>query len=102
VLLPAFLPDAIRRGKSEAALPATTKGQDSLDAWIEVGLTAASKTLYDEVIAKVDRRIISRVLQHAGGSQSEAAKILGISRTTLRAKIEKLGIKIDRVVQSGV
>ena len=99
VLLPVFLPDAIRRGKADSATAATDR--DALDGWIESRLTAASKTLYDDVLADVDRRIISRVLQHCGGSQSEAAKVLGMSRTTLRSKIDRLGIKIDRVVQSG-
>jgi two-component system nitrogen regulation response regulator GlnG len=100
VLLPAFLPDVIRRGKA-ADTSVTATNKDSLDGWIERSLTAASKTLYDDVIADVDLRIISRVLQHCGGSQSEAAKVLGMSRTTLRSKIDKLGIKIGRVVQSG-
>ena len=76
-------------------------GLGALDGWIESSLSAGSQTLYDDVIADVDRRIISRVLQYCGDSQSEAAKILGMSRTTLRAKIEKLGIQIGRVVQSG-
>jgi DNA-binding NtrC family response regulator len=100
VLLPTFLPDAIRHKKA-ASPSSTAMERDSLEGWIESSLIAASKTLYDDVIADVDRRIISRVLQYCGGSQSETAKVLGMSRTTLRSKIEKLDIKIMRVVQSG-
>jgi two-component system nitrogen regulation response regulator GlnG len=38
------------------------------------------------------------VLQHAGGNQSEASRILGITRGSLRNKIRTHGISIDQVV----
>jgi len=37
-------------------------------------------------------------LRMTGGNQVEAAKILGITRTTLRSKILKLGITISQTV----
>jgi two-component system nitrogen regulation response regulator GlnG len=100
VLLPAFLPALFRREKPKVAPDIGVTETDTLDEWIASGLITATKTLYDDVLAQVDRRVISRVLEHTGGSQSDAAKILGISRTTLRTKIERLGLKIERVVQS--
>ncbi|MEZ6091638.1 MAG: helix-turn-helix domain-containing protein [Pirellulaceae bacterium] len=42
--------------------------------------------------------MISRVLQATQGNQVEAARILGITRTTLRTKLNRLGIVIDRVI----
>ena len=96
VLLPAFLPRAVHGPKT----PAPDATDADLDTWIKNSLTAGSKTLYDDVIADVDRRVISSVLQHTGGSQSETAKILGMSRTTLRAKIDRLGIRIGRIVET--
>ena len=39
--------------------------------------------------------------QGTGGNQLEAARILGVTRTTLRTKLRQLGIAIDRVVVGG-
>lgn len=101
VLLPAFLPAVLHRERPTLEPePIPASARDALDRWIEASLVSGAKTLYDDVIADVDRRILSRVLQHCGGRQSDAAKILGMSRTTLRGKIERLRIKIDRVVQT--
>ena len=40
-----------------------------------------------ETFAEVERRHIRRVLQHCGGNQVEAARLLGIGRTTLWRKL---------------
>ena len=58
-----------------------------------------SPTLYDDVIEEVERQLIAVVLEESDGNQTEAAKRLGISRTTLRTKIDKLRIGIRRVVE---
>jgi two-component system nitrogen regulation response regulator GlnG len=39
----------------------------------------------------VDRVVLGAVLRHVGGSQVKASQLLGISRTTLRAKLRALG-----------
>ncbi|HSQ54546.1 MAG TPA: helix-turn-helix domain-containing protein, partial [Gemmata sp.] len=39
-------------------------------------------------------------LRHTGGNQLQAARILGITRGSLRTKIRALGIKIDRSIWS--
>ncbi len=44
----------------------------------------------------IERRIILRVLEKTGGNQTEAAKLLGIKRTTLSYKIRKLNIPKSR------
>jgi two-component system nitrogen regulation response regulator GlnG len=48
----------------------------------------------------METEMIVRVLRRTEGNQVEAARVLGLSRTTLRAKIRELGIAIDRVVHS--
>jgi two-component system, NtrC family, response regulator AtoC len=40
------------------------------------------------------------VLRHTGGNQLQAARILGITRGSLRTKIRALGISIARAVWS--
>ena len=46
--------------------------------------------------ALTDGHLFTHVLRHTGGNLSQAAKILGIHRTTLRARIEELGIRLDQ------
>jgi Fis family transcriptional regulator, factor for inversion stimulation protein len=48
--------------------------------------------LYEFVIAEVERPLIETVLKHVGHNQSKAAKALGISRSTLRKKIDRYGL----------
>lgn len=58
-----------------------------------------SPTLYDDVIEVVERQLIAAVLHDASGNLTEAAKQLGITRTTVRNKVNKLGIGIRKVVE---
>ena len=37
-----------------------------------------------------------QVLRHTGGNQSQAARVLGITRGTLRARLTALGIPVER------
>ena len=55
---------------------------------------------YHAVGDVVDRFLLTEALQRAQGNQVEASRLLGISRTTLRAKLENLGISIEKQVQS--
>jgi DNA-binding NtrC family response regulator len=52
--------------------------------------------LHEEVLALVERLLLLEVLQHTGGNQSQAARILGITRPTLRAKLAARGLSINR------
>lgn len=49
--------------------------------------------LYRRVIREVERALIEEALQRSKGSQIQAARILGIHRNTLRARMQTLGIK---------
>lgn len=44
------------------------------------------------VIEQVERPLIAKCLEWAGGNQLKAARVLGINRNTLRKKIKELGI----------
>jgi Fis family transcriptional regulator, factor for inversion stimulation protein len=45
--------------------------------------------LYQVIMAEVERPLIRAVLNHTGGNQSRAAEILGITRATLRNRIQR-------------
>jgi two-component system nitrogen regulation response regulator GlnG len=49
--------------------------------------------IYDMVIQRVERPLITLVLRKTEGNQVRAAGLLGINRNTLRKKIKDLGIK---------
>ena len=44
--------------------------------------------IYDMVIAEVESPLLTTIMQHTKGNQSKAARILGISRGTLRKKLK--------------
>lgn len=44
--------------------------------------------LYEKVIAEIERPLLTVVMQKVNNNQSEAAKILGLNRNTLRKKLK--------------
>ena len=50
-------------------------------------------TIYDMVLASVEKPLIETVLQHAEGNQTHASELLGINRNTLRKKMQIYKIK---------
>jgi len=52
-----------------------------------------AKNLHNLVIKEVEHSLIETVLNHTNGNQVKAARILGITRVTLRKKIDLLNIK---------
>lgn len=49
-------------------------------------------TLYDRIIAEVERPLITAMLERHGGNQLRAARALGINRNTLRKRLDDLGL----------
>jgi two-component system nitrogen regulation response regulator GlnG len=97
VLLPEFFPAAIRgrpeisEGPASAAMDPTT-----LSKFIQQRLQTGSTSLYADFQAVTDRHLLTLVLQHTGGNLSQASKILGITRATLRTKLHALGLSADQ------
>jgi two-component system nitrogen regulation response regulator GlnG len=60
------------------------------------GLLRAGETdLYRQVCQEMERTMLDVVLRHCRGNQVQASELLGISRTTLRAKLRILGITAE-------
>ncbi|MBX9815195.1 MAG: nitrogen regulation protein NR(I) [Proteobacteria bacterium SG_bin5] len=49
-------------------------------------------SLYDRVIAEVERPLIAALLARHGGNQLRAARALGLNRNTLRKRLDALGL----------
>jgi len=75
------------------------KQEETIAELIERHRSHHSSTLYDDVTEEIERHLITAVLNDCGGNLTEAAKQLGITRTTVRNKVGKLGIGIRKVVE---
>jgi Fis family transcriptional regulator len=49
--------------------------------------------LHQMVIGEVERPLLQTVLEYTQGNQTQAARLLGMSRSTLRKKIAQHGIE---------
>jgi two-component system nitrogen regulation response regulator GlnG len=94
VLLPEHLEAGL--GGKVGADHAPPLGARGLEQFIESQLLRGSETLYAETLQRMERLLLTRVLQHTGGNQVQAARLLGITRGSLRTKIRELGITITR------
>ncbi len=70
--------------------------RDQLEAL--VGQMVERGILFEEAVTEFEKRFIKRVLDHANGNQSRAAKVLGIHRNTLSRKIDTY--KLDNLPRS--
>jgi nitrogen regulation protein NR(I) len=82
--------------RTETAVGAVdAKDSQSLLTFIRQRLAAGSTDLYAEALGRLEVTLMREVLQHTGGNQVQAAKLLGISRNWLRKKMQELGIKLE-------
>jgi two-component system nitrogen regulation response regulator GlnG len=98
VLLPDFLPPL---GRSALGPGADASADLDLETFIAERLKAGSEELYQEAVRRLERLLLLRVLRHTNGNQLKAARILGITRGSLRTKVRDLGIRIDRTILEG-
>ncbi len=102
--LPAHLGHEVREGE-EAGTAVWGGGQEikaaafpSLPEFIDEQLRMGTENLYEDTLRRMERLLLTRVLQHTQGNQVQAARILGITRGSLRTKLRELGITIARTV----
>jgi two-component system nitrogen regulation response regulator GlnG len=105
ILLSEFLPAHLRNDEVDPARGSA--GPDGIDDFESLGqlideqIKAGSENLYQDAVRRLDRLLLCRVLKHTDGNQLRAAKILGITRGSLRTKLRDLGISITRIVSDG-
>jgi two-component system nitrogen regulation response regulator GlnG len=98
-LLPAFLP-AFPEGTSGSVAASEAAREDpGLDVFIGACLDSELGDLYGETHRRVDRLLLSRVLEQTGGNQHQAARRLGIARETLRRRLRELGLQVTRQLE---
>ncbi len=98
VLLPEFLPAALHSGLRGVTVPvigAPCLSESDLTRFINDRLRADTFNLYEEYAAVTESLLFKQVLIHTNGNLTQAAKILGINRATLRTKLMAFGIRDD-------
>lgn len=55
----------------------------------------AGKRRLEGLLARLEAILVREALAMAGGNRSRAARLLGVSRPTLHARIEKFGLRLD-------
>ena len=90
ILIPEFLPDQVRQDPKRALDPGSFNLQQMISDWLQ----ADAEGLHAQATIAMERHLLSRVLDHTQGNQAQAARILGITRSTLRNKIRSLGLHV--------
>jgi two-component system nitrogen regulation response regulator GlnG len=96
VVVPEFLPEYVR-GKDAAPAAAVKTDFPDLQRYIQARLSVVQSDLYADFQAATERVLFLEVLNRTGNNLTQAAKILGISRATLRNRLGVLGISVERV-----
>ena len=97
VIVPGFLPDRLLpddANRNDAPILAPSAFQD-LNQLIDERLHNDAGDLYSRWQGVTELHLLRRVLAHTDGNISQAAKILGIHRATLRSKMATLGLDAD-------
>jgi DNA-binding NtrC family response regulator len=89
------LPESLRT----ESLPADAPPAGVTDiAYLTTSLLRAGESeIYRRVCTEMDRIVLETVLRHVKANKVQASELLGISRTTLRAKLRALGMLDDKI-----
>jgi two-component system nitrogen regulation response regulator GlnG len=94
VLHPMFLPELAGTPAEHGA------GRFDLERFIRERLDSSGGELHADTHREVDRLLMTLALEHTRGNQRDAAKLLGISRQTMRMKLRGLGLFVTQSVGS--
>jgi DNA-binding NtrC family response regulator len=100
VLLPDFVAELSEAPGESIAAVSASGGPFDPEAFIRQRLVPESRDLYRELHRELDRLVLPRVLQYTGGNQQRAALLLGITRRTLRAKLQDVGLHVAHSLEA--
>ena len=83
--------EALRQPQGAHAAEVRTPGFD-LDSWVREQVVAAAEkgveNLRERLVDRIDGLLAREALQHCQGNRSKAAKLLGVTRRTVRSKAD--------------
>jgi Fis family transcriptional regulator len=77
----------MKKNLTKAARQIDTSFETALERYFHEMDGEVPNNLYEMVIGRAERALFSSVMERAQGNQTQAAKMLGVSRTTLRNKL---------------
>jgi Fis family transcriptional regulator, factor for inversion stimulation protein len=86
----------MKKSASEADMPIPLRQnvQDAIRRYLEDMGQSQPECLYRTLMAEVEPPLIEEVLRYTQGNQSQTARILGMTRNTLRAKLNRYDIPV--------
>lgn len=79
--------------KKKQAAPLRDHVQTTIRQYLDDMGNTEPKNVYQKLLAEIEPPLIEEVLRYTGGNQSRAARVLGITRNTLRSKLRRYAIK---------
>ncbi len=105
-----FLPEKIRTAARPLGLDANEAASPVSSASLEVSLhdlgrqllaqTPLHGQIHRKMVESAERAVICAALEYTSGNLASAARLLGITRSTLRKKMKHLGIEVSKTVSS--
>jgi two-component system nitrogen regulation response regulator GlnG len=93
VLVPAFLPESLGgHGPRTTLVAAGDEGVVRVEPFLRQRIEAGSNAIYQEAHQYLDRLLLPLVLGETDGNKLQAARLLGITRKTLRLRLRALGL----------
>jgi Fis family transcriptional regulator len=88
---------------SEQATPLRQHVQITISRYLKDMGKTVPENLYQMLLAEIEPPLIEEILKHTSGNQSRAAGMLGITRNTLRTKMQRYSIKVpsNKVIRPG-
>jgi Fis family transcriptional regulator len=88
--------DSTKKSAKEVDLPTPLRKnvQEAIRRYLEDMGHSQPESLYRTLMAQVEPPLIEEVLRYTQGNQSRTAKILGMTRNTLRTKLHRYDIPI--------
>ena len=80
--------------ETEPTTPLRKNVQHAIRRYLEDMGQCQTESLYQTLLAEVEPPLIEEVLRYTHGNQSQTARILGITRNTLRAKLSCYDIPV--------
>ena len=83
-----------------ASAESGAKSEQSLSVLVKENLGRAQRgeavEVYAELVGTLERELFAQAMKLASGNQLRAARWLGLSRLTLRHRLQKLGLALDK------
>jgi DNA-binding NtrC family response regulator len=99
-LVPAFLPEYLGGPRTTPVATAEDEGVLRVGPFLRQRMEAGSEEIYQDAHQQLDRLLLPLVLGSTDGNKLQAARLLGITRKTLRLRLRALDLS-DQVSAEG-